>query len=597
MPAARGRLAGRRPPRRAAARAATALAALCAGFAFLAVRPALAQDSAESLAAAQRFAAAGAPVLALARVERSQLPGSPRWAEWEELRLSLLVRLGRHEALRERAAALAPAAPERLRRLAWVEAGFAAERLGRGREARAWFARALWQTELPGEELRRVRLGVIGSWFAADAPVPAEGYAAMLRYELDHPGHDPAVAARFVQWLLDAGLAREAITWVPVVDDGHPVRLAARLRLGALAPEAVAGEARNRLAKGGDPGFAAVLRAAGAAGNDRLTLLEAGELMASRPAAAAAPAIAAAELWRDYLAAAREVAARLQLPPGDEVRWSNGAARLLPAQPVAARALFAALAVEAKSAEIRAASQLQLVAALREAKLGGAALLAFGDTARFPRTGAIAASIAPDARRLLGEIAAEQGEPGAALEYWSALAPRLGMPAVEWQLRQAAVRLRAGQAALAAETARAALAEAAERKPLGDDPALRAIALAQAMLDAEQFAPAALVLETLHATAPAPLRRGVAAMLARALDGRGEPARAAELWLELATLPEAKPGDAIEARVAAARALARAGLHGDARAQYEWLVRNGREAAVVEAARRELARLRAPPGN
>jgi len=47
----------------------------------------------------------------------------------------------------------------------------------------------------------------------------------------------------------------------------------------------------------------------------------------------------------------------------------------------------------------------------------------------------------------------------------------------------------------------------------------------------------------------------------------------------------------LRARFSAAANLARAGYREDARAQYQWLLRNAKDPSQLETARRELARL------
>src|SRR5690242_352409 len=72
-----------------------------------------------ALETARSLAASGAPHLALARVEALQPAdrAAPRWAEWEALRLALLVELGRDgEALKRAAVLPAGMPPAELRR-------------------------------------------------------------------------------------------------------------------------------------------------------------------------------------------------------------------------------------------------------------------------------------------------------------------------------------------------------------------------------------------------------------------------------------------------------------------------------------------------
>src|SRR5574340_616237 len=84
------------------------------------VSAASAADESGTPDAVQRLASAGAPQLALNRVEQSQPrdAAAPRWADWEILRLQLLFQLDRYADVLQRASALPasmPAAPGRVR--------------------------------------------------------------------------------------------------------------------------------------------------------------------------------------------------------------------------------------------------------------------------------------------------------------------------------------------------------------------------------------------------------------------------------------------------------------------------------------------------
>ncbi|MGH8617637.1 MAG: hypothetical protein ACREUW_08075, partial [Burkholderiales bacterium] len=78
---------------------------------------------------------------------------------------------------------------------------------------------------------------------------------------------------------------------------------------------------------------------------------------------------------------------------------------------------------------------------------------------------------------------------------------------------------------------------------------------------------------------------------ARAAEAAGDHRSGAAAWLQAALVPASSSNDAGALRLRAAQALARAGLREDARAQYEWLLKNGKDAATLDAARRELQKL------
>src|SRR5882672_2931323 len=104
---------------------------------------------AAALETARSLATTGASHLALARVEQLQPrgPGAPRWAEWEALRLGLLVELKRNDEALKRAAELPANLPQAALRQCLLAVARAAVAAGQGATARAYAARLLWQLE------------------------------------------------------------------------------------------------------------------------------------------------------------------------------------------------------------------------------------------------------------------------------------------------------------------------------------------------------------------------------------------------------------------------------------------------------------------
>ncbi len=124
--------------------------------------------AASALETARGLAATGAPHLALARVEQLQPrdPGMAPWAEWEVLRLGLLVELKRNDEALKRAAELPASLPQPALRQCLLAAVRAAVATGQGATARAYAARLLWQLDAAAEEARSARLLVIESYLA-----------------------------------------------------------------------------------------------------------------------------------------------------------------------------------------------------------------------------------------------------------------------------------------------------------------------------------------------------------------------------------------------------------------------------------------------
>jgi hypothetical protein len=115
--------------------------------------------------------------------------------------------------------------------------------------------------------------------------------------------------------------------------------------------------------------------------------------------------------------------------------------------------------------------------------------------------------------------------------------------------------------------------------------------LAREMVELRKLAEAQALYAALAGAASESRLREALFGLGRVHDMKGEAPAAADAYLRSALL--APPGDAsaLRARLLAAENLERAGLKDDARAQFQWLLKNAKEPAIVEAARRALARL------
>jgi len=170
-----------------------------------------AQGVPDMLDITRRFAEASAPQLALARVEQMQPPAStaPRWADWEQLRCTLLARLGRHPELTRRVEALPPRTPDAVVRSCLLQGARAALANAQAAPARVFLAQLIWRHEMTADEMRQARLLVIETYLTEDRAQDA--FALMLRYQLDYKPVDRDTAARFVDALLAAGLEKEAV--------------------------------------------------------------------------------------------------------------------------------------------------------------------------------------------------------------------------------------------------------------------------------------------------------------------------------------------------------------------------------------------------
>jgi hypothetical protein len=543
---------------------------------------------AAALETARELAASGAARLALARVEQLQPRDSsaPRWGEWEALRLGLLVRLKQHDEALTRAAALPPKLPAAELRQCLLESARAAVAAGKAPEARGYVGRMLWQLEATAREAtaaeaRAARLLVIESHILERQADTA--FRSMLRFEQDYRPLDAAVAERFVETLLDLKHERQAVNWLARLDEESPQRLRLQLHAGLVTPEAAVAQARARTAKGGTAGYwqviaeAAVMQKSGTLRIESLEhVLQDGDGDERRVQALAG------QLWQGYLAEAPSAANRAGLLAGDDTAWLDFASRRLGSDPVQSRMLFAHLSRHGAARDVRLGAQLQLVFSLSQSGLDRSALRLFDDGTT------AAGGLDTQARYLLGNIAEARGSPAAAARFWEGIPTPPGVVAEEWRIRLAAVQWSARMPDTAVATVRAL---AKSGKPLPAPAVSRAIALAREMRGAGRPELAQEVLVALLPLAGRSPSRGALQVLGEIAESGGQYARAADYYLRSALADGTGDAPALQARLAAGINLARAGYKEDARAQFQWLIENARDAASREAARRELSRL------
>ena len=536
--------------------------------------------AAYEFAATRSLAEAGAVQLALQRVELLQTamipgpgPAAANWVEWERLRLRLLVSRGSHALLLQRVAAM-PSGVD-----AAVAAGFHADAarsalaIGRGAAARDHAARALWTPGIDAAQMRELRLLVIRSQ-VLDGQAD-DAYRSMLRFQQDYRTLDAAMAGEFVDGLLDLKLVKEAVSWLPLLDDRGATKLRLRLHTGLLAPAEVLSQARSAIARSENPVWWRVLQEAADRQPAPALKIEAIEQLLDRSQGSAAEA---QRLWSEYLAYARSAANTHHLLSGDDASWMEFALKRREADPVVARAYFAYLAREGRGTSLRDAARMQLASGLIAAQLPRLALQLFDVWPGGP------AELSADTRYPLGNAAEVLQQHARALQYRQGLPAPEGVTPEVWDLRMASLALRAGRGDAVAAIVRK-LAEA--NTPIPAAQRSEWIALAMQLADHGLTAETqSLVGRVLPQSDPAQGRLLLAAV-ARAVDSGSQPLLAAEYHLRLA-LTAPQPDAAAEARLRAAFNLARGGLHEDARVQFEWLLKNARDPAVIATARREL---------
>ncbi len=536
----------------------------------------------------QRFADSGAPQIALARVEQLQpaAPSAPRWGDWEQLRCALMYRLNRHQELAQRVAALPANAPEKVVRFCLLQGARAAIATAQSTAARDFLARLIWRHEPPADEMRQARLLVIESYLAEGKPQDA--YALMLRYQQDFKPVDRDTAARFVDALLALGMEKEAVNWFSQLDDASPVKLLMRLETNLIAPDAAISQARAALAKNSNgAAYWIVLQHAAALQKDRMLHVEALEnlLQLASDKSSERLAAIAGELWKSYVAAAQDVANQNQLLLGDDASWADYASRRGGTSPTIARAFFAYLVQQSKLRGTRQSAQLQLVFSLQSSKLALAAIRLFDDATRLP-----VAQLDPQARYLLGGMAMENNQPAAAVRFWQGLNVPPTLEPDEWRMRLAQALVRAGVAGPGADVLRGLIAG---KKTLPADMMQRVVTSVQELQDTGYYKTADELYRALLPLAAARERREILFGLGRIAESFNDFQRAADYFLEAALLLDARATDtfAINARLAAAANLGRAGLKDDARTQFTWLQKNVKDAEKLELIRREMQKL------
>jgi hypothetical protein len=551
--------------------------------------------AASALETARGLAASGAPQLALARVEQLQPreAGAPGWTEWEALRLTLLVDLKRNDEVLRRAAALPAGMPQPALRQCLLAAARAAVAAGQGAAARAYAARLLWQLDATAGEARGARLIVIESYALERQGESA--FRAMLRFDQDYRPLGRDVTERFVERLLDLGLEKEAVNWLAGLDDASALKLRLRFRTGLVTPDAAIAQARVQLAKtgtaagkadGGADYWQMLAEVAEKHGNGVLRIEALERLLhLSNGVDAQRRRALTGRLWQAYATEAQAAASQGTVLSGDDAAWLDHAARRLGTNPQQSRSLFSYLLTRSGAPrETRFSAQLQLAFSLYQDGLDQTALVLFSDERAGPD------GLDPQARYLLGSIAEAHNAPASALRFWQGLATPPGVGAEEWQVRLAVMQWRAGEVEAAANTMRALVKPV---KSLPGPASSRALALAREMLDAGKPGPA----EELYAALLPLAGRGDARDILLALGGIAESAarhaRAADYFLRAALVDESRATDALalQARLAAAMNLARAGYRDDALAQIQWLLKHSKDPAQIEAARRALSRM------
>jgi hypothetical protein len=567
------------------ARAPAAALLLAAGLALaLAASAAPTASPGQSLGAVRDMAAAGAPGLALQRMDRTQpavaeLPSA--WAEWERARIDILARAGAWQRALERLTDLPDAAPEPFRRWAPTRRAELHLELDEPDAALALLRERLWNAG-PGAqagELRHWRRLVARAHLVAGRVDDA--VLAVRRFdqqEADASGRWAELRSRI---LLRAGLPGEALAGLPAATTPrlHALRLLAQLRSDGVPPSGVYQRARDaarqsRLAPAAVARFRFVAAEAAAATPALDRRVRATERAAARVAALPADdelfRIDGDALWAAWLASGRAQANERRLLIGDDAAWFDAADAVRPQNAARARSLLAVVALRG-GAEARARAHGLLLALLaepgpglavaRQAYLHGARFAALRDVPQVVRYRLVDDALQRDdldlAHRLLASLDRAPAD----------------VAAFAWRLLRARVQVRSGRVEAGVETLRALLADHPDVAGQRLDSYLQVVFELQ---EARAHAAALGLLQRLgRGELPGQRRRELFYWRAESQEALEAPARAAELYLRSATLLDGRGADpwGRTARYQAARMLAQAGLISDARRIYTQLLR------------------------
>ncbi|MDX1610257.1 MAG: hypothetical protein R3225_09075 [Halofilum sp. (in: g-proteobacteria)] len=551
----------------------------------------------------QEIAAAGAPGLALKRLDAGQPDAADdprRWVEWERARISILVEAGAWERAAVRLADLPPATPEPFRRWALEQRAAFRIELGEAERARALLRELVWGAG-PGAdsgELRRWRQLVIRSYLVDGRT--GDAVTALRRFDQDYPDAPPEWAVLRTRVLLRAGRAAEAVSRLPAETSGElrVLGLLARVRAAELAAGAAWEEAVG-LAQSGDRSLAergrlwvvAAEAAAAQSSPERraLALERAASLAQQLSPSDVLFAVDGDALWSAWIDYGLLAGNRRELLIGDDPRWFEAAEASLPQHPVRARSLLAVVA-QRGGADSRPRAHARLLELLAADKPGMAAA-----RHAYLRAGRYASvdSIPENVRYRLVDDALARNDVTEATRLLATLseAPS-GVEPFSWQLLRARVLVLGGRIDDGVDTLHRVLDEHAEL------PGQRLDRFLQVVFDlqgAEEHEAAMELLERVGLRdLPPQRRRELLYWQAESREAQERYQEAAQLFLRSATLTDPRGGDpwGQTALYQAAEVLAQIGLVGDARRIYRRLLRVTEEDARRSTLRHRLQQLR-----
>ncbi len=558
---------------------------------------------ASSLKELAQLARAGAPQLALRRMDAEQPAAGQdlvQWTAWEQERLQILASQALYPDLIVRVDSLPAGVDERFRRQALSLKADAQLQLGQADGARVTVRTLLWSHAAEAEtgSLARWRRLVVRSYLLEEKNEDAR--LALLRYRQDFGDEDPQWRWLSARVMLQGGHADSAFKLLQQDEtpQGLFLRYAAQLQVAPPQAAAVEELALKQAQQAATPqlksafwGLAATAAKQARQPYRQIEYLEhALALPFDRELVHGVLELDADQLWDAYLQQGKRIGNSEQKLLGNDEDWYFPATEAMEKEPLRARVLFSVLSEYGSDAQRRSLAHEYLVGMLDDLPDGKLLVqrlylesLRYADVANLP----------PVIRYRLIDEALESGELQTASRLMAGLAePPAGGDRFAWNLRRARVAIFTGEVESGVKVLQLQLTdqELAWDKQKVDR-------LLQVVFDLQtlQYHQQALALFT--ALLDKPLdpqqRRELLFWMADSLQELEQYERAAYLYLKSATLTDATAMDpwAQTARYRAAKVLVEAGLLEDARQIYSGLLRATRDTSRKAVLQNEIQRL------
>jgi Tetratricopeptide repeat len=577
-------------------------------FAVVLLMPALAGNLAaqafdvSSLNELAQLARAGAPQLALKRMNAEQ-PAADKdlvaWTAWEQERLQILFGQGLFEVLIDRVDRIPVAVDPAFRQQALTLKADALLQLGEAARARGTLRELLWfdAADEHREMLARWRQLVIRSYVMEDQIEDAR--LALQRYRQDFGDESPQWRWLSAQVMLQAGAATAARDLLRDDDSqqGQFLHYSAELETSpdqaadiARTAAKLAGQAKTPGMQNAFWGLAAKAAARSGSMDEQIKYLEkALSLSGDAELTHGVLQLDADQLWDAYLARGKRIGNEEQKLLGNDEDWYFPATEAVATDPLRARILFAVLAEYGTNPQRQAVAHEYLVSLLKDQSQGDVLVKRlYLESDRYQDVDRLPTVI----RYQLIDEALESGDLDTASRLMANLTAPASSDRFDWELRRARVAVFTGDTDAGVVLLTQLLSsDTQEWTSRHIDRLMQVVFDLQTVQHHEQ----ALMLFTRMLDKPLEpqQRRELLFWMADSLQEMQRYDEAAYLYLKSATLhdPTAMDPWAQTARYRAAKALVEAGLLDDAQQIYTTLLRATPDASRKAVLQNELQRL------